>query len=157
VKGETGLAGAAGPKGEAGREGAAGEPGPPGPIGPLTKGNEETGTWAAIGAVELAPISFTLPLEEELEASNALYISQTEVEKHEVPHGCSGTAEKPNAENGFLCVFEGGFVTGEQEAVAILKSSASFAPGADQTGALVFIAAKSAESHFTGTWAVRAG
>jgi hypothetical protein len=146
--------------GEKGAKGETGEPWPAG--GTLPKGATETGAWLApassekeFPATELASISFPIPLAKALDAGHVHYITVGEVEKSELPEGCAGTAEAPQPEEGFLCVFEGGLSAplGGVENVFILTPG-MFAGGAGTTGSVFLFESKKAESHFAGTWAV---
>jgi hypothetical protein len=120
--GATGQPGPAGPTGPAGLEGKEGKQGPAGtegkegPAGPLLEtlpaGKTLTGTWAATsyapeekaveglynGAAETA-VSYAFPLSE---GPMAYYIKVGETT---LPHGCTGSADDPGAEAGYLCVF----------------------------------------------------
>ena len=112
-KGEKGTNGTNGVAGTTGSTGPAGPAGPVGPQGPLQSGKTETGSWGAIGTVTLAEnknlqaseqevrseaISFTLPVEE---AVTPVFLEAGVSKTSE----CPGTAEKPEAAPGFLCVY----------------------------------------------------
>ena len=139
-KGATGPAGPAGPAGAVGPAGPAGAQGPAGPTGPqgqpgedgetgftefLPPGKTETGTWAFGEVTEAAtpppgnarlrvPISFPIPLEEGLEASQVHFIDVAGEEVislfptvEEPSSACTGSAAEPTAEAGNLCVYRG--------------------------------------------------
>jgi Collagen triple helix repeat (20 copies) len=102
TKGTTGAAGATGPKGATGATGTTGY------TETLPAGKTETGSWVirgtanAIGEFRSAEISFPIPLKEEIN------VGEVHVVKiGETVAGCQGTPEKPEAEPGLLCVYEG--------------------------------------------------
>ena len=125
--GPQGPQGAAGVKGENGAPGAKGETGPAGPQGPkgatgaagttgftktLPKGETETGSWATWGdgaqepKVRVALASFAIPLPEPPTVI-VVGIGEGAGElKENLPAGCKGNFEKPEASEGDLCVFE---------------------------------------------------
>jgi hypothetical protein len=143
--------------GERGAKGETGEPWPAG--GTLPKGATETGTWLAPAnstTSEFANISFPIQLAEALGENEVHYVTVEDVEKGSIHQGCSGTAEKPEAEEGNLCVFEGGLSApvGGATNPFILKGGSGFVPGAGTTGAIFLIESEAAESRFLGTWAV---
>ena len=164
--GEKGESGAPGKNGENGKQGLKGETGSPWPAGgTLPKGSTETGTWLAPASSEkefpeheLAMISFSIPLAASLSGANVHYVTVAEWEAKTLPAGCAGTAEAPEAEAGFLCVFEGKVSqpVGGVASALILKAGGGFASGASTTGALLFIESKAAESRFLGTWVLTA-
>jgi hypothetical protein len=84
------------------------------------------------------------------------YVTEEQVGKKEVPAGCSGEAAAPDAESGFLCIFEGPFSApvGGAESTLVGKVG-SVEIGASKTGALLLITSKATESRFVGSWAVR--
>ncbi|HWY17238.1 MAG TPA: hypothetical protein VNY27_00860 [Solirubrobacteraceae bacterium] len=131
--------------------------------GTLPKGSSEMGVWAEPQGIEhntgkaqavYVPISFTIPLAAGLPASNVHFINVKET----LPAGCKGSAEKPEAESGNLCIFaavqEG--LTGQPAIVNPENESASNDSGARGT-LLTFIIVESAEDEILavrGTWAV---
>jgi len=126
----------------------------------LPKGKTETGAWfvpANATTTETTTISFPIPLAAALAGGQVHYITVAEWEGGTPPTGCGGTAEKPLAEEGFLCIFEGALSNpvGGVESGGIL-TPAKFALGAGQTGALLSIESKAVGSSFAGTWAVTA-
>ncbi|HET8565814.1 MAG TPA: hypothetical protein VFL77_04990 [Solirubrobacterales bacterium] len=105
-----------------------GAEGPPGPQGSLQPGVTETGIVSGTGPAGLKglplTISFPIPLASAIPASNTVFVSSENVEHSKLepsdpeyeplPTGCSGDAEEPGAQSGFLCVFEanaGGNIT----------------------------------------------
>ena len=166
AQGPQGPAGTNGEKGEKGTNGTNGAPGEEGPAGPegvcstsschLPSGVTETGTFegtsSAAKAIQL-PISFPIPLPSSLGGGSANFVTKEDVKNKSYPEGCSGSAAKPEAAKGFLCVF-GGF-TGE------LVTNQFFSPGepADlvgTTGTIVNAETENAEELVVGTWAVTA-
>jgi hypothetical protein len=116
--GAKGDNGANGSDGKEGPQGKQGEPGKPGKEGsPWTAGGTlpaektETGAWAIgrepegfIATPVYTAISFSIPLVAGLSEANVHYIKEGETP----PTECAGgTAEKPAAEPGQLCVFAG--------------------------------------------------
>jgi hypothetical protein len=95
-----GLEGAQGVKGDKGDKGEKGDPWSAG--GTLPPGSTETGSWAfnaADGDTKImAPISFPIPLKEELFAAHVHY------GLGETPE-CPGNVALPQAEPGELCVY----------------------------------------------------
>jgi hypothetical protein len=144
--------------------GAKGEPGPAGGTSEtLPKGAIETGTWYAPPheiAAEYAEISFTTPVEGGIEASHAHFISVSQASKHEYPEGCSGSASEPEAEDGYLCVFQGevnlsaGTLLAEE--TRIRQPGPSEGKGAGPNGAVLALESEAAGAQFFGTWIVRA-
>ncbi len=165
-QGAAGAKGAIGPEGPAGAKGASGSAGPAGPTGPtgspwpvdgtLPSGATETGSWLAItnAAHEVTfAISFPIPLAKALTGPHAIFVSAKAVAESKIPSGCSGTAEKPAAASGNLCVFEG-FPEGGVGSHEVYVTGTAPGPGVGTTGALAFFEGKTAESPVTGTWAV---
>jgi hypothetical protein len=122
ANGATGVAGPAGPAGVAGAKGEAGPQGPQGPQGEPGKNGKngtngttgftatlppertETGTWSyseLAGAQVIASISFAIPLAKALEEDAVHWVLQDERTNE-----CNGSAEKPEAAPGSLCVYE---------------------------------------------------
>jgi hypothetical protein len=113
--GAPGATGAPGAKGDTGARGATGPEGPKGPAGPagspwtaggvLPEGESEYGHWAygttgAEQATVWMPISFVIPLES---APTVAFVGDEE----SGVTGCPGTSEEPEAEPGYLCLYEG--------------------------------------------------
>ena len=120
AKGETGPGGPAGAKGETGAAGANGAPGSPWTAGgTLPTGKSETGQWGISQNVTRTNIheylevglSFPIPLANTLDSEQVHYIGlhEGEGETEQAPAitagDCKGTAEKPEAASGNLCVF----------------------------------------------------
>jgi hypothetical protein len=185
LKGKAGPAGPAGPAGAAGAgtAGAAGPQGPGGPQGPKgetgTKGEQgvkgENGTNGTTGFTETLPKGKTLKGEWSVvgtatAAANAFATSvnfafplKTAPTAHFVkagvttaPPGCGkGTAEKPEAEEGNLCVFAGGVINVSGELA--IENFFTNEPGASKSGfSLLAVSAASGQVEAIGTWAVTA-
>jgi len=161
--GPAGTPGSAGQQGEKGADGAPGSEGPEGqpwtPNSVLPSNAVETGTWLApanASSAEFGTISFPIQLASELDVTHVKYVTVKDVDLSTIPSGCAGTAAKPAAEAGFLCVFEGKVesAVGTAEGQLILKSTENV-PGAGVTGAVILIESEGTESRFSGTWAVR--
>jgi hypothetical protein len=128
----------------------------------LPAGKTETGTWGGfIGPSEtlLSPVSFSIPLAEDLEASDVHFINEA---GKEVVNGttevdstvCLGSAEEPTATAGNLCVYaryQEVKITNQN----ILNPGTEFGNGAAVAGALISMANATANEVPTfGTWAV---
>ena len=119
-EGKAGAVGNTGPQGttgSAGATGATGSTGATGPQGPLQSGKSETGQWGVAqemtGSNDIVRfgISFPIPLAAALDSSHVHYIAENEGKgesKANLPTGCSGNFEKPEAASGNLCVFTTG-------------------------------------------------
>jgi|HubBroStandDraft_2_1064218.scaffolds.fasta_scaffold280637_1 hypothetical protein len=161
-QGATGATGATGPKGETGAQGKEGPPGKTGENGKngttgftetLPGAKTETGAWSGIATEEtVVPISFNIPLENELEPTQV----------HVAPSpDCPGTAAQPKAAAGNFCVYIGYNAGGFGEVKKITKAGSSTSlseEGASTSGALLVIAPQSGDPlvFMTGTWAVTA-
>jgi hypothetical protein len=103
--GPQGPVGAAGAKGETGTAGAPGKEGKEGKTGftkTLPEGATETGDFVTLGTeagADFAALSFAIPLAAPLNGEHTLVASSANKEK------CPGTAEEPEAEPGYLCVY----------------------------------------------------
>jgi hypothetical protein len=115
----------------------------------------ETGSWAAINPGEsFVPISFPIPLEAALPAANVHMASDD-------PTNCPGTAAKPEAEVGHLCVYVATIAFGATPIIrgpysATASEEEVFAlqiKGAAPSGAFLYIEGAAA---LWGTWAVTA-
>lgn len=126
--GKNGVTGATGATGPDGSDGATGPTGPEGSPwtagGTLPTGKTLTGSWSfgkvsendipadlekAVNATIYAPISFALPLKDELGAGAVHYLPDgfpTGATAEEIEN-CPGTAEAPAAKQGHLCVYVG--------------------------------------------------
>ncbi len=152
AQGPQGTSGVNGEKGEKGEAGPRGEPGPKGEPWPaggtLPKGATETGSWSAHpaeGQVQFLPISFPIPLAGELEEFQTLIAPNAK---------CPGSAAKPAAEPGYLCVYTGGVVGVELQGVD--KVSGGLAGGASTAGAQLKVNWTESTALAWGTWAVTA-
>jgi hypothetical protein len=136
--GATGPAGGTGAKGTTGATGPAGEKGDRGVTGPTGPGGSsgfpqalpakasESGTWAAgiqepAGAPQVqteGPITFQVPLSEaQGRALKVRYLNEKQVEEPVSRPECPGSAEEPEAAEGWLCIFQGATAaTGSLEA-----------------------------------------
>lgn len=177
-KGATGATGAQGPIGPQGSVGPAGSVGPIGPTGPtgsqgiqglpgedgeegspwtelgvLPPGKTETGAWAVRSTTDSAgavsAISFTLPLPEALDENHVHIMAKEATPTSE----CPGTAAKPQAAPGHLCVYIGFLGLGDVEEI---KAPSTSTPGADVSGAFVGVTASSNFAFASGNWAVTA-
>ncbi|MGN6371909.1 MAG: hypothetical protein ACTHM1_02825 [Solirubrobacteraceae bacterium] len=168
--GPAGLAGAKGATGAPGAQGPQGEPGPPGKDGTtgftetLPSKKTETGAWAATSSgagILLAPISFSIPLQAGLEATQVHFVDTVASGSHSIPQ-CPGNAQEPVAEPGNLCVYE------QQSSFSAPKVEI-FPPGgvppfpafkgkegAGTSGAVVFILSSEEGNYIWGSWAVTA-
>jgi hypothetical protein len=119
----------------------------------LPKGKTETGVWdfsvpmAETGAA-FAPISFSIPLGEELNEHQVEFVEEGQTTKE-----CPGTLAQPKAEPGTLCVY--GFAIGATSD-QIVKGADVFVKGASVTGAFVDFILNPGEElkEGFGTWAV---
>lgn len=133
-----------------------GEPGVIHPGAVLPKGASETGAWIAMEArpeeIE-APISFPVPLSAAAaENTEPVYVPNNATT---LPTGCKGTAAEPEAEEGFLCLFEGPAFY--QHGISLDHSffkPGAMANGVGTTGTRFVIGAEEPHSRFVGTWAV---
>ena len=118
----------------------------------------ETGTWGFTRdstltsgfGIGYSPISFPIPLEAGLDASQVSIVPAAGPPTAD----CPGTDAAPTAEPGFLCLYIGS----EAGTVAprVAKASDVTAAGADNTGAIVVIEFEGTGPQITGTWAVTA-
>jgi hypothetical protein len=181
--GAQGPAGPAGAQGSAGPQGAKGDPGTAGTNGTngtngkegspwtaggtLPKGAQETGAWVATPnatATEFTSVSFPIALAAGLDASHFHYVTVKEWEAGgTLPTGCKGTGSEPEAEAGYLCLFEGKASNPQEEVEAAGAESpggqtgVGSVGGTGPTGAFVFLFKKTAgEDLIEGSWAVRA-
>ena len=179
--GPTGPAGPAGPAGPTGPAGAKGETGPAGPEGPpgkdgkegspwtaggtLPSGKTETGTWTFTGTVaEKAFVALSFPIPLPAGTAGTPVLNEEHVHFFQVGeggngtpgNGCgSGTAEKPEAEKGNLCVYLN-YATSPITAEILDSGNPGRAAGAGATGANLKIASSEPEARGEGTWAVSA-
>jgi hypothetical protein len=118
----------------------------------LPAGKTLTGVYAASALVEgeephvQAGVSFALPVSGEVTAH---YIKAGETT---LPHGCTGNANEPGAEEGNLCVF-----SQSEENVGIAAAGPQGSPTSTIGAVIVGIAPETGEGKnvaFSGTWAV---
>lgn len=135
----------------------------------LEKGDTETGSWEAQIPAKvaeqhsvMAPISFPIPLETAVPATDVVYVGPGNT-THETE--CPGTVGEPAAEAGHLCVYastEEGLKPYTLEGSIhdpALNGEDSFGgeAGAGSTGALLILLPSGSESGYAyGTWAVTA-
>jgi hypothetical protein len=106
----------------------------------------EIGTWAAYGET-VAPISFNIPLPGPLDENHVLKSGDTGFAGH-----CPGTAEVPEAAEGYLCVYTGASLGGSISGIAKSGSSSFPTAGASSAGAVLYTPPGSGA--IFGTWAV---
>jgi hypothetical protein len=175
TNGENGKEGSVGHEGKQGKEGKEGPPGAIHGQEPLPSKATETGAWvvgpaAAAGAVATSisfPIQLATPLSDSGcgEAKEPCQTHVIDVAGNEVTHPkeehskyCKGNAAAPTAEPGNLCVYE----AVEEEAgfnpllKAITEATNASEEGANQTGAVLTLAAREPNGTARGTWAVTA-
>jgi|SRR6185437_9502112 len=137
TRGETGPAGPAGPAGATGKEGKTGKEGSPWTVGgTLPHGESETGVWGLNATTKpnqevQIPISFTIPLSASVDAAHVHLIGLGEG----TPQGCAGSAEKPEAEPGNVCIW--GAVSGMEFKSILTSSAEDFSAGAGKNGLLM--------------------
>ena len=149
-----------------GEKGAKGDEGEPWTDeGTLPPGATETGTWVFTtlpGGPESVtvrmPIAFPIPLEEELPVSDTHFLGEEQGETEE----CPGTAEKPEAAAGQLCVYATSLlISGSLTSTGLSNPSQpffSFVGGAGTTGSVLILSMPhgTEEEFGYGTWAVTA-
>ena len=174
AQGPAGATGAQGPAGATGAQGPEGKPGAPGKNGEngktgftktLPAKETETGSWSVSVGLEtqqaIASISFPIPLEKPLGETAVHYV---ETEGNGTT--CPGSAEKPEAQQGNLCIYQrevGGLELEvlNIDAVALIRpANTGFfeaTPGAATSGALVKFNPNDTNGGYAwGTWAVTA-
>jgi hypothetical protein len=118
-------------------------------------------------STKFVPISFPVPLPIAIEAGHTEYVTVEQQESQTGPSQCTGTGEKPTAEKGFLCLYEGYHSEAEEGttitklrlgAVAVKPGSGSEAIGVGPTGALLLAKYEGTQEVvlLSGTWAVSA-
>ena len=161
----TGTPGAEGKEGPPGKNGTNGENGKMGFTKTLPAKETETGSWSVSVGLEtqqaIASISFPIPLEKPLGETAVHYV---ETEGNGTT--CPGSAEKPEAQQGNLCIYQrevGGLELEvlNIDAVALIRpANTGFfeaTPGAATSGALVKFNPEDANGGYAwGTWAVTA-
>jgi collagen triple helix repeat protein len=138
-------------------DGAEGKEGSPWTVnGTLPGGKTETGEWAArtTAATTSTAISFAIPLKT---APESVVVMK---EKEPAKEGCKGAVDKPEAEPGNLCLFEGA-VLGTQHLgnliVAAVENPSEVATAGTNGGTLILLSLKvGEETSSEGTWAVTA-
>jgi Collagen triple helix repeat (20 copies) len=133
----------------------------------LPSGATETGAWASTplsevgqpqAALTLSPLSFAIPLANEISGSNVHLIDQAgkELPGELTQTACPGTAAAPAAELGHLCIYVGIFTNGtEFELVGINKLNNYSQTGASKAGAILKFAV-APNLLLGGSWAVTA-
>jgi hypothetical protein len=165
--GPAGQVGPEGPVGSAGAVGPAGPIGPAGPAGPagspwtvgnvLPSGATEVGAWSdLIFTQDFIPISWSVPLGA-FDPTKVVILGEGETDPRcDNEEGQAPSAENPEADPGFLCVFVGFFENGEGEVEAVLKPGEHGA-GFGKSGAILKLETASVTAELgTGTYAVTA-
>lgn len=135
----------------------------------LPSGKTETGAWAfgeipasALPETLRIPISFTIPLEEELQSTQVHYINAAGKEVvspgvEETSTKCLGSAAAPSAVAGNLCVYTGNLHEAKFNNGRIQKAAAGpGSPGASTAGSSLIVSEPEEEAAGNGTWAVTA-
>ena len=152
-----------------------GEDGETGFTATLPPGATETGTWVfhqpgSDTTQASLPISFPIPLADDLGDGRAHYINKDGLEVIvdfdteeivTVPStDCLGDVETPTAEPGNLCIYEASNTSAIAFSQAITRGwqtgSAGFTGSAGTTGAILPLQLPTAQGSASGTWAVRA-
>jgi hypothetical protein len=152
-QGPQGSPGVAGPQGPAGLQGIPGEEGETGFTETLPPGKTETGAWVMSVGESLsgvASISFAIPLSASISITNIAVMERGEAAK---PGCTAGTAQSPQADPGFLCVYTGQGTLGP--AIVVKAGTSPLGIGADSSGAYLE-AGGAGEGIVSGTWAVTA-
>lgn len=130
----------------------------------------ETGVWAFgalphSGTFFRVPITFNLPLVDELPATNVHYINAANKEvigpgeeagEQVTSTVCTGTVAEPLADPGHLCVYTGEIFNAVLINAFIVKAAASEPSGASTSGAVLKFFLSGAAANGVGTWAVTA-
>ena len=163
-KGATGATGVTGSAGTAGTTGATGVTGATGATGfsgfteTLPSGKTETGTWAASGTGETAAaLSFAIPLAADQDQSKVVLIEEGASVPAECDNGSGAAASSanPEADPGFLCVFEAWFTAPTSLSVTF-KNDSTFTAGYSKTGAVLIVDSGSEATDGGGSFAVTA-
>jgi hypothetical protein len=183
AKGEAGAAGAPGLQGLKGATGATGPTGSNGTTGAtgfsgftetLPSGKTETGAWSGVipadvtelegkvvingpGALAL-PLSFPIPLSAPIPASNVKKIAVEATPPAECDNGAgeAASAENPEADPGYLCVFVGVDTNETPPTMVIFKTGAVFIEGASKGGAILVTFGGETGASLWGSFAVTA-
>jgi hypothetical protein len=169
AKGDTGSTGATGATGTTGKEGPEGEPGDPWSVGGvLPSGKSETGAYAissetgtgVFAGYAATSLSIPIPLAAPIPGSKAIYV-KAETPQPAPPAECENPAHagvasvgNPEADPGYLCVFEGVAVNMGTEMIFSLPSGGG--EGAGVSGTTLFQPPTAAEARAEGSWAVTA-
>jgi uncharacterized low-complexity protein len=171
--GTPGTNGTNGTNGKEGKEGKKGEEGSPWPGGgTLAPEATETGVWGVTGegglglgksegeGFQYVPISFPIPLPAALPETNTHYVTIEEITNSTAPAACKGTAEKPTATPGNLCVYEnaihGAGKINTTTPFADPESNSPLNEGVGKTGGLLIFEELAKNTKGLGTWAVTA-
>ena len=158
-QGPAGAPGSQGPKGETGGPGTPGTNGKNGTNGTtgftevLPHAKTETGTWIASDRAPgdmIAAVSFAIPLTAPIEESNEYFVTPGEAGIESATE-CPGTAEKPEAEPGDICLY-----ATEQNAAKFLSFGASWDSGLTVVFESTEEASGATPDVAYGTWAVTA-
>ncbi|HKT83372.1 MAG TPA: hypothetical protein VJQ84_05995 [Solirubrobacterales bacterium] len=140
-----------------GAEGPEGPKGDPWTVGgTLPSGATETGAWTLKGGggpVSQVPLSFTVPLEQGIPASNVHYEFQGF--QGEPGSDCPGNLTEPAAKPGHLCVYAG-LESEELLNIEILTLEGLATKGASTAGAILTGLPENAAVRYKGSWAVTA-
>lgn len=154
--GPVGPVGPQGPKGDTGAAGATGATGPTGSPwtagGTLPEEETETGAWGSgftSGGLALEAISFNIPLAGSV---TPVYVKQAGIGTENADKCPGVTAGLPEAEPGFLCLYEEAGLGGPFS-VSVKKPSGP--DGVGPSGATLLISASGA-GVVSGSWAVTA-
>ncbi len=144
--------------------GKAGKDGETGFTETLPSEKTETGSWSFTRSAEgessfMLPISFPIPLEEELSEEDTKFLAAGEGETAD----CPGTAAEPKAAAGKLCVYTATLLAVLVESTllnptkALFSEPIGFKKGAGPTGSMLRLSVKGEGEEFGyGTWAVTA-
>ncbi len=154
--------GAEGPQGIQGTQGPEGSPWTLG--GTLPAGATETGSWfgtmPSAGEGDVAAISFTLPLKAQLEFTKGHLVTKSGEELNyetfelEPAVNCLGSAAKPTAKPGELCVYIAQAGSGEIVGLPERSGDTPTAFGVSTTGAVLNFLSGTAGEELRGTFAV---
>lgn len=143
-----------------------GEPGSPWtaggtlPVGATETGNYTVTSESGVGAfsalakgLEFSAIDFTIPLASELDAAHVVFVNETAPSECEnAEHPGAASPANPEAESGYLCVFEKAKVNFAREGIV----NTDFGSGAGRTGAFLSykVETEGEPALALGTWAV---